>query len=399
MQHPPVPHDELARLRALRAFDILDTPREAVYDDLTALAAHICGAPISLITLVDAERQWLKSRVGLDIDETTRDVSFCAHAIVGGGTMQVEDALEDERFHDNPLVTGDPNIRFYAGAPLTTTDGFALGTLCVIDRVPRTLTAEQEVALAALSRAVMAQLELDRQNRTLRELERAREEFMGLVAHELRTPLSSVVGYVEELRDGSAGTLSDDQQRFLAVIARNAERLRLLVDDLLFMARAEAGHASLDRADVDLSVLAAEAVEAARFGASEKSLELALRDGSAVRVDGDSRRLGQAIDNLLSNAIKFTPAGGRVDVSVEMQGSEAVVAVTDSGMGIGADELPHIFGRFYRTSGAEDAAIPGTGLGLGITRAIADAHGGLVEVESELGRGTTFRLRLPGGAV
>ena len=395
MLAPRTPPDELGRLRALRELGVLDTPPEAVYDDLTQLAAHICGAPISLITLVDEERQWFKSRIGLADQATSREVSFCAHAIVGDGMMEVEDALEDDRFHDNPFVTGDPNVRFYAGAPLTTSDGYSVGTLCVIDRVPRTLTEDQKVALAALSRAVMAQLELDRQNRTLRELDQVREEFMGLVAHELRTPLSSIVGYVDELRDGGVGALNEEQARFLEVVARNAERLRLLVDDLLFMARAEAGHAALDRADVDLAQLAAEALEAAMCGAGEKKLELTLRSDRAVHVAGDRRRLAQAIDNLLSNAIKFTPAGGRIEVAVEVRGGEAAVAVSDTGMGIAADELPHVFGRFYRTSGAEAASIPGTGLGLGITRAIAEAHGGLLEVESKLGAGTTFTIRIP----
>ncbi len=159
-------------MEALRRYELLDTLPEQALDDLTALAAHICGAPISLISLVDEKRQWFKSKSGLAASETPRDVSFCAHALHQADLFIVPDATTDDRFADNPLVTGDPSIRFYAGAPLLTPEGQALGTLCVIDRVPRQLTESQEQALRVLSRQVMAQLELRRQTRELAGRER-----------------------------------------------------------------------------------------------------------------------------------------------------------------------------------------------------------------------------------
>ncbi len=169
----PFPKNEVQRLKVLWHYDILDTPREEVFDDLANLAALICGAPIALISLVDEHRQWFKAKVGMTVKETGRDVSFCAHAIGQEDLFIVPDATRDKRFKDNPLVTATPKIRFYAGSPLVTREGHSLGTLCVIDKVPRTLTADQKKALGILARLVMTQLEL---RSTARELAQTRAD-------------------------------------------------------------------------------------------------------------------------------------------------------------------------------------------------------------------------------
>ncbi len=156
----PAPHNEAHRLKVLWQYDLLDTVPEEVFDELTSLAALICDAPIALISLVDEDRQWFKAKFGVTLNETSRDVSFCAHAILQPDLMVVPDASRDQRFKKNPLVVSDPKIRFYAGAPLVTPDGHALGTLCVIDQKPRRLTDRQKEALLLLARHVMTQLEL-----------------------------------------------------------------------------------------------------------------------------------------------------------------------------------------------------------------------------------------------
>lgn len=160
--------DEAGRLKALHQYRILDTDPEQAFDDLTLIASQICGVPIALISLVDEDRQWFKSRVGIEARESSRSISFCAHAILQDGIFTVPDASKDERFCDNPFVKSNPGIRFYAGAPITTEEGFALGTLCVIDYVPRQLSGDQIKALEALERQVTAQLELRRNLEELR---------------------------------------------------------------------------------------------------------------------------------------------------------------------------------------------------------------------------------------
>jgi len=169
----PVLNNETKRLKVLWQYEVLDTVPEEVFDDLTDLAATICEAPIALISLVDEDRQWFKSRVGVTLSETSRDISFCAHAIAQEDLFVVPDATLDVRFKNNPLVTGPEKIRFYAGAPLVTPDGHALGTLCVLDKKPRTLRPEQRQALSVLAHHVVSQLEL---RRHARELVVARED-------------------------------------------------------------------------------------------------------------------------------------------------------------------------------------------------------------------------------
>ena len=186
----PLPPDEAERLRALQEYEILDTPAEKAFDDLTRLATYICRTPMAAISLIDSDRQWFKSRVNISESETSRDIAFCAHAILEKGMFIVTDARDDARFKENPSVTSDANIRFYAGSPLTTSEGYKLGTLCVIDHVPRQLSDGQLAALRALSRQVTTQLELRREIKELRSRLKDLEQITGENTREFKISIN-----------------------------------------------------------------------------------------------------------------------------------------------------------------------------------------------------------------
>lgn len=235
-----LPHDEPERLAALHGYEVLDTPPEAEYDDIVRIASVICGTPIAVVSLIDEARQWFKARVGLEGSETPRDLAFCAHAILKPKELLVvPDATTDGRFADSPFVTGDPGIRFYAGAPLVAPGGTALGTLCVIDREPRELTAEQSDALRALSRQVMALLEL---RRALAELRRNEAERRWYERH--------LEDYQRELEETISQLHSQSMTDPLTGLG-NRRALQWKLDEELHRATRHGGPSTLLLIDVD----------------------------------------------------------------------------------------------------------------------------------------------------
>ncbi|MGM1017393.1 MAG: sensor histidine kinase [Actinomycetota bacterium] len=227
------------------------------------------------------------------------------------------------------------------------------------------------------------------------EVARMKDEFVGMISHELRTPLSAIIGFLDLLQNDPGQPLTEEQQEFVGIIERNAQRLLNLVGDLLFTAQVESGHFPLERVETDLGAIARSAVASAGPHALREGIDLhADVPASPVMIAIDAGRIGQALDNLLSNAIKFTPRGGRVTVRVQTGDGYVELAVSDTGVGIPADEQGLLFTRFFRASTATRNAVPGVGLGLTITRAIVIAHGGSMEVTSEEGAGTEFRIRL-----
>lgn len=529
---------EAARLEALLGYRILDTPPEQAYDDLVELAAAVCDTPVAAVAFVDARRSWLKAKRGVEVSEFPRDTALSAEALRHDDVFVVSDARADERYRSSPVVSN--GFRFFAGMPLVSPEGHALGTVCVLDTRPRELSSAQRDALRAIARQVMSQLELRRvsqaessarhrfralveqlpaavyiedlgassgsyfspqierltgysaeewasepdffsqvlhpddrervlgafarahethgpvqieyrvvakdgraiwiqddaavarddddgqplyfqgfmvditerraiaeqrdqllereraQNDRLRSLDRMKDEFVALVSHELRTPLTSIRGYLELVLD-DVEQLSSEHRGYLEIVDRNADRLVHLVTDLLLLAQADAGRLSFDWSPVELVPLVAQCVQAAQPAAEQAGVKLDFSSEHLEPVVGDPARIAQLLDNLISNAIKFTPAGGHVDVHVHASADSAVLEVRDTGFGIAAEDQEQLFERFFRTRSANDMAIAGTGLGLSIAKAIVDAHGGLISVESAERRGTTFRVELPVG--
>jgi signal transduction histidine kinase len=252
----------------------------------------------------------------------------------------------------------------------------------------------------ARAEAEAAREQLSRQNELLVEADRLKDEFVALISHDLRTPLTSIVGYTElALDDDMEPPLDEERRSYLEVVSRGSERLLRLVDDLLFVARLQAGKGlQLELKELDLAGVAAQVVDEAQPRAATKSLTLrAVADGPVI-VEADKGRLFQLLENLISNAIKFTPRDGTVEVRASVAPDGGVLEVSDTGVGVTPREAERMFERFFRASSAVTNQVPGTGLGLYIARAIAEAHGGRISATSDVGQGTTFRIELPAHA-
>jgi signal transduction histidine kinase len=247
--------------------------------------------------------------------------------------------------------------------------------------------------LVAQARGRTAQLA--DQNERLLELDRLKDEFVATASHELRTPLTSLSGYLDMSLDPAEGLLSPTREGHLRIAQRNADRLAGLVDQLLFLARADSHPLDLDPRPVDLEGILAEAAETAGPAAHAKDISLLVAADASPDVLADRPQILRVVDNLVANAVKFTPDGGSVRLAARREGGTAVVEVTDTGLGIPPTEQRQLFNRFYRGTSAVDKAIPGSGLGLAISQVIAEAHGGTIQVESAPGSGSTFRLALP----
>ena len=255
-----------------------------------------------------------------------------------------------------------------------------------------TVTGLMVQRLSADARRRAAQLA--DQNERLRELDRLKDEFVATASHELRTPLTSISGYLEMSLDPAEGGLSPATESHLRIVQRNADRLSVLVEQLLFLARADSHPLEIERQQVDLGEMLTEAAETARPAAAAKDIALVVAPDSH-RVLADRPQLLRIVENLVTNAVKFTPDGGRVRLAARREGGTAVLEITDTGVGIPTAEQPELFNRFFRGTSAIEEAIPGSGLGLAISQVIAEAHGSSIEVESVPGTGSTFRLALP----
>ena len=410
----PLPAHEAERLQALADYGLMDTPPEPVFDEIVALASYIFRAPIALIPLLDEKRQWFKARTGLDVTETPREHAFCAHTILDPEGMVVPDALTDHRFASNPLVQGSPGIRFYAGTPLITREGHALGTLCVIDTKPRPpLAPEQKQTLHSLGRHLMAQIEIrhasallakalknrrqedvEEQNRilahdeALQHLSEAKDRFMTMLAHELRNPLASILNAIELLR-------SPEPDDAVEIIEGQVRHLSRLIEDLLDISRFTRGKITLKKTTLNLVETMRAASRAMQPVLTKAGRRFTTQlPGEALWVKADPVRLEQIVSNLLLNAAKFTGPEKQIHLSLEREGHYAVLRVCDQGIGIPPEMQERIFEPFVQVE--ESRANGGLGLGLPLVRQLVQLHNGSVEVQSEgLGRGSEFIVRIP----
>ncbi|MDB6080124.1 MAG: sensor histidine kinase and response regulator of a two component complex [Akkermansiaceae bacterium] len=389
------------RLAALHRYGILDTPFEPDFDTLTSLAAAVCGAPMSIINFVDQNRQWFKAATGMSAREAPLDTAICTHAMLQSDLFIIPDTLADDRFASNPLCAGMGNLRFYAGALLKSPDGYTLGTVCVLDHEPRNLDDVQKNLLLTLAKQVMNMLEIRRQAEIHRQIGAKldselsiRKEILGIVTHDLRSPLNSVNLVAHLLDDLDPSTEEDLTPAEMGLMLRDCVGdMQRLLSDLSDFSVAEQGGLSMNLGKCDPLEILAGAERRFRLSADQAGIELKVVSGDLPEtILVDEQRVTQAIGNLIFNALKFTPPAGRITLSAVKEGSKVTFSVSDTGCGIPADLIPHVFERFWTHA---DSKHGGRGIGLAIVQSIARAHGGEVTVTSEVGVGTTFSMGLP----
>jgi CheY-like chemotaxis protein len=400
MKAAPLPQNEDERLAELLSYDVLDTEAEQLFDDLTALASQICETPIALISLIDPDRQWFKSRVGLDAEETSREIAFCSHAILQEEVFEISNATIDPRFHDNPLVTGAPDIRFYAGAPLITPSGHAIGTLCAIDRKPKTLTEAQKASLQTLSKSVVAHLELKRKNRELERTSQFKSDFLSYVSHEIRTPLNAINTF-SQLLEGEAQKLNlpSSFTTPLSHVSQSGERLLEIVNSVLDIKQIEAGKMRVMPRAVNTKDFFTHLFSLTKIRAEDSGIVFSTSIDNAVpdSLFFDDTKFGQVALNLLSNAIKFTNHGKSVKAQVKYKSGKVIFNVIDQGIGMSDDDQKRLFTPFERMENARQ--ISGTGLGLNISKRLVELMDGSIKVSSKLNHGTRISVTLPADAL
>lgn len=392
----PLPANEDKRLSVLDNYDILDTLPEQDFDDLTLIASQICDAPIALISLVDDHRQWFKSKVGLDAPETPKDIAFCSHAILQDDVFIINDSSKDERFHDNPLATDAPHVRFYAGAPLIAPGGEKIGTLCVIDDHPRDITVRQQQALMAMSRQVMSQLELRVANKKAENAVKAKSLFLANMSHEIRTPMNAVISCTQLLMDDIKEEKSIE---LLQMIDNAGETLLTLINDILDFSKMESGNIILEDNAFNLHECISSLVNLLSNRSLDKNLKVSLSIDESVPewVSGDITRFRQIAINIIGNAIKFTKDQVLVSLSTQQDAEQQMILmeIEDNGIGISKDNQKNIFKMFGQVDASTTRKYGGTGLGLSICRGLITAMNGKLRVESELGKGAVFLVSLP----
>ncbi|WP_347052109.1 GAF domain-containing hybrid sensor histidine kinase/response regulator [Flavobacterium olei] len=399
----PLPDNELQRLAALKRYNILDTLPDNAFDDATKLVSYICGVPIAHISFIDESRQWFKSEIGVGVSEVPREISFCQYTILDTKMVEIPDTHVNERFKDDPNVTGGFNVRFYAGVPITTPDGYNIGTLCAIDHVSKELNDNQRNALSIVAKHVMAQLELGTKNIQLATQKKiaekavlARDSFLANMSHEIRTPLNAIVGFTDLLAQTE---LDETQQDYIESVQIAGENLLLIVNDILDLSKIESGNLSIESEAFNLKKTLKHVYNLLKVKV-QKEVEFNLFLDAEIpdMVVGDQGRLNQILVNLIGNSLKFTNEG-EVVVSVkkidETEDNHTFkIAVKDTGIGIPNDKIEAIFERFTQGEESTTRTFGGTGLGLNIVKQLVELQNGEIHVKSTPNRGSEFYVIL-----
>ena len=395
---PKIPDNEEARLKALYSYSILDTITDPDFDNIVTIASEICGTSISSISLIDKDRQWFKAKKGMDKSETSRNNAFCAHAINDPDhILEVENAAEDPRFHDNPNVVNDPHIAFYAGVPLVDHDGFALGTLCVIDQKPKRLTTTQRETLKALSRQVINLMEMRRKSEQMEQLTfelhrkiQHLEKFALILAHDIRSPLTAISGLTNHLSTGFNYELSAEMKEILGVVSKSSKNVVNLVDGILEYSR----NSNRQLADEEFEVK--EFFVELRLLFPSLAKESLSIQSDLERIWANPIGLKQILLNLITNAIKYNDKE-TISITVNATADDKCYhfSVSDNGMGIPEQHLTKIFDIFTKVHKEDRFGNVGSGIGLATVKNLVTAMKGEIGVKSEVGIGTTFEFSLP----
>ncbi len=408
---PPTPFKEEYRQFVLDDLALLDSDPSPEFDRLVWLAKAHFGTAMALVSLVDRDRQWFKACCGLDATETPREFAFCAHAIMDTDALVVLDATRDPRFDGNPLVTGAPHIRFYAGQPLIVNDA-AIGTLCIIDHKPRDSFGQGELeSLEAFAQIVVDEIhlrdhlrqtetDLQEKMRDLQQLvdagERAKSQFLATMSHELRTPLNAVIGFADCISQELMGPVRPPQYReFAEQISKGGRRQLDLVDRLLELT--DAGSVGIKEEVLDLHALTRQCVVALSGEAMVHGVVIDVRTPEdPLSMLGDAIHIEQILLELIGNAIKFTPKGSRIDVELGVaEDGSAIVAVTDTGIGIDKDALGDALDVFGQIDTGYNREFEGAGIGLPIVKKLANLHGADLVLEMPEDGGTCAKILFP----
>lgn len=390
-------HEE-ERIKLLESYSILDTLEEEEYDNLTMIASQLCGTPIALISFVDEERQWFKSHRGLDISETSRDYSFCAHAINDPkNVFIIPDARNDIRFHDNPIVSGQPNVIFYAGVPLTNENGLPLGTICVLDNKPKVLSPDQIRSLKALSEQTMKLLEL-RLNKlqleetleTLEEKNKELEQFAYIAAHDLKSPLVNISGLTDIFIDNYSQTIDDEGREIINLIKSSSSKLKEMIESLLSYSKSSVTNKE-NNTEINLSVLEKDLSNLFIF---KNNCSITFKSNVSTLYTNKTA-LEQILINLVTNAIKYNDKKNiEIEIEVIEENDFYTIVVSDNGPGISKENHKIIFEIFEVASTVDRFGVKGNGIGLATVKKIVDALNGTIDIESEMGKGLKFKFTL-----